>query len=363
MKPGICRVTAVGELSQWGRQFLTSLQGHGLADVHFEPNAQKVLEGASHHLQALMVEAGTEGKALIQKLRATKKRFFITWFGRSFSKEDLVFAIDQRLYYAFENMKTEDKKIVETLQGLSRTMEGYSQFEQLTRSVKGILVQAENEIPKAILNEIKTAVAKLEKLGLQDEFTGTSGDPVSGSDSKLPFHKTQTFGDALSTIESLERTGVLWLKGNLPGEEGKVEFLQGKILAATSGEVAGLKAVYRMFLWDEPKFLFTRRDPKESHVGEQLNMGLKFVILEGEDMKKRYDGIRRDLPPKELRVELEPSSLHTGTYLEANEFNTLASIVEFRKIASLLDYNPLPDVNIFEALIQLRKNKMIRVVA
>lgn len=363
MKTGICRVTAVGELSQWGRQFLTSLQGHGLADIHFEPNAQKILESSSPQVLALMVEAGAESKALIQKLRASKKRFFITWFGRSFAKEDLVFAMDHRLYYAFENMKTEDKKIVETLQNLSRTMEGYSQFEQLTRSLKGILVQAENEIPKPILNEIKTAVAKLEKLGLHDEFTGVSSDPTASGDSKLPFHKSQTFGDALSTVESLERTGVLWLKGKLAGEEGKVEFLQGKIVAAQAGDVTGLKAVYRMFLWDEPKFLFTRRDPKEAHVGDQLNMGLKFIILEGEDMKKRYDGIRRDLPPKELCVELEPSSLHTGTYLEANEFATLASIVEFKKIGSLLDYNPLPDVSIFEALIQLRKNKMIRVVA
>jgi len=364
MKSGICRVTAVGELSQWGRQFLNSLQTHGLADVQSEPNVEKILESHSGNgAQALLVEAGGDSRTIIAKLRASKKRFFIIWFGRSFAKEDVVFAMDHRLYYVFENMKTEDKKIVETLQALSNSMEGFAQFEQLTRSLKGILVQAENEIPKAILTEIKTAVAKLERLGIHDEFSGVGFDTVGGGDAKLPFHKSQSFDDALSTVQGLERTGVLWVKGNLPGEEGQVEFLQGKIVAALANEVHGLKAVYRIFLWDEPKFLFTRRDPKEANVGEQLNVGLKYIILEGEDMKKRFDRVRRDLPPKELQIELEPSSLHVGTYLEANEFATLASIVEFRQVGNVLDYNPLPDVAIFEALIQLRKNKMIRVVA
>jgi Domain of unknown function (DUF4388) len=363
MKPGICRALAVGELSQWGRQFLTSLQSHGLVDIHFETDPQKVIESTGQNATALLVEAQSESRNLILRLREAKKKYFIIWFGRSFAKEDLVFAMDQRVYYAFENMKTEDKKIVSTLQSLSKSLEGYSQFEQLARSLKGILVQAENEIPKPVLNEIKTAVAKLEKFGSSNEFLGITPDFEGGNDAKVPFHKSQTFGDALLTVQGLERTGVLWVKGTLPGEEGKVEFLQGKIVMASSGEVHALKAIYRMFMWDEPKFVFTRRDPKEAHVGEQLDVALKYICIEGEEMKKRYDNIRRDLPPIELRIELEPSSLHAGTYLDENEFHTLASIVEFRQVKNVLDYNPLPDVSIYEALIQLRKNKMIRVVA
>lgn len=363
MKPGVCRAIAVGELSQWARQFLSSLQTHGLADIQFEPTLAKWLESSAPSAQAVFIEAASESRSTILKVRELKKKVFIIWFGRSFTKEDLLFALEQRVYYLFESMKTEDKKIVETLQAVAKNLEGIAHFEQLTRSLKGILVQAENEIPKAILNEIKTAVAKIERYGSQNEFLGGESETQTKGDVKLPFHKTQTFGDALLTVQGLERTGVLWVRGSLPGEEGKIEFLQGKIVAAEATEVHGLKAIYRMFLWDEPKFLFTRRDPKEAQMGEQLNVALKYICIEGEEMKKRFEKIRRDLPPKELAINLEPSSLHTGTYLEANEFSTLASIVEFQNVGNVLDYNSLPDVSIFEALIQLRKNKMVKVVA
>ena len=125
-------------------------------------------------------------------------------------------------------------------------------------------------------------------------------------------------------------------------------------MSAHVGEVHGLKAIYRMFLWDEPRFLFNRQDSKDCQVEEQLPHAIKFIIQEGAELRKRYEALRRELPPDELRLQLEPTALHSGTALSPNEFFTLASVVEFEKIAAVVDYNPLCDVAIYESLIHLR---------
>jgi len=60
---------------------------------------------------------------------------------------------------------------------------------------------------------------------------------------------------------------------------------------------------------------------------------------------------------------LESSALHIGAQLSPDDFSALASVVEFGTIRHVLDYNELPDVTIFEALIRLRRSSLIRVVA
>jgi len=356
------KIVSVGEITQWGRQFLGALQTAQLAEVTFEPNFQKFCEAAGNQFQIVFMEATPESRQQIAKLRQLGRRLYLAWFGRNFTKEDVAFALENRVFCIFENYRPDDKRVVDAIKKISTSLENTEQFEQLIRSVKGVLVQAEAEMPRPLLAEIKTAIGKLERFGLQNEFNGVSADLAAGPDTKLPFHRAQDFGDALSTVHNLERTGVLWVRGRLPTEEGKVEFLQGKIVAANSGEVRGVKAIYRMFLWDDPKFLFTRKDPRESTVGDSLNMSMKYLCHEGQDLKKRYEAIRRELPPLDLSLELEPSSLHAGTNLELNEFSTLASVVEFNKVHQVLDYNNLPDVYLYEALIRLRRNKIIRVV-
>jgi hypothetical protein len=308
------------------------------------------------------MENTPESRGQVSKLRQKGRKLFIVWIGRNFTKEDLVFAMDNRIYCTWENLRPEDKRLHETLQKLVIGFEQVGQFEQMVRSLKAVLLQSENEVPKLIMNEIKTAVGKLEKSGLQNEFVGPTAEPVGTGEVKLPFHKTQDFGDALSTVHDLERTGVLWIRGSQPLEEGKVEFIQGKIVYAQAGEVRGLKAIYRMFLWDEARFLFTRKDAREATVDEHINLGLRYICREGIALKKRYEKIRRELPPSELKLELEPASLHANCRLEKNEFSTLASIVELNQVSQVLNYNTLPDVILYESLISLRRNNMIRVV-
>lgn len=364
MKVPVARVVAVGEVTPWGRHFLETLQTQNLIEVSYVPTVQDYLKlpGATQP-QIVTIENSPDSQHSILELRKQSRKTYVIWYGKIFSKEDLSFALEHRVYAVFENLTPESKQISDAIKRLGGLIDRDRRFDLLVRSLKSVLLQAEGDVADSVMVELKTAVAKLGSTGSYSEFAEQVVQQGSSAESKLLFHQSEGFAEALETIDSLERTGVLWVKGALPYEEGRVEFLQGKIVWAASGVVNGLKAIYRMFLWDDPQFVFTRRDPEEMVLHEPINAGLKHISAEGAELKRRYDRIRQELPPNELELELDPTFLHTGVSLPLEEFSTLASVVEFGKVANVLDYNPLPDAVLLEGLISLKKQSMIRIRA
>lgn len=370
MKVPHCKAYCVGEVTSWGKQFLSDLQAANVIETAFQSPQEFITNAGVPTAPVLVcVENTPESKKTIQKLRASGRLFFLLWYGRGFSKEDLAFAIEHRAYAFFEHARSEDKKLIETVGRAAACLESAEQFDQIIHALKSLLLQSESEEAlKPLVTEIKTAVAKLERCGLRNELAGPkypapsqAASAVNTPDTTTPFYKTQDFGDALTTVHDLERTGVLFIRGELPGNEGKVEFIQGKIVSAAAGDTRGMKAVWRMFLWDQPRFMFSRRDPQDCFVEEPVSISMKHLCQEGEELRRRYEAIRREVPPLELKIELEPTSMHAGTRLSFHDFSTLASVVEFGRISHVIDNNPLPDVALFEALIRLKKGNMIRV--
>lgn len=364
MKVPHCRIVSVGEITSWAKQFLNGLQKENIAEVTFETNVARFC-GTIAPPTIVFIENAPDMKQAIQKLRQSGRPLIIVWFGKLFAKEDMTFAHENRVYWVLESPRADDKRVLEGLRRVARAAETALQFGQHLHSLKAILLQGEGDSAiSPLLHEFKTALGKLERAGLMsNEFLSAVVDMGQGDKENLPFHRSQDIGDALFTVHDLERTGALWIRGSLPGQEGKVEFLQGKLVAASAGGVHGVKAIFRMFLWDEPRFLFTRIDPSDYVFEDHLNVSLKYMCVEGQDLRQRYQKIRRDLPPPDLKIELDPNALHMGTQLQPEEFSTLASIVEFGNVSQVVDFNSLPDVAIYEALIRLRKSNMIRVSA
>lgn len=367
MRVPVCRVVALGDVSAWGRQFLVSLQTESIIDAVYEQNVARFCSTQPPSLTepyVVFIENLPESRGWILNLRNSNKHIYIAWYGRNFSKDDLHFAIEQRIYCVMENLRPEEKRVMEWISKLGENRDGSVQFEAILRSAKAILLQADQEdIAKPLIAELKTAVTKIEKVSLQNEYHHPNMNRSTETETKLPLQKSQDFSDALTTISDLERTGALFVKGALPNEEGKVEFLQGKITSSVAGEVHGLKALFRMFLWDSPRFMFTRRDPKDCVLEEQLNLGVKYICEEGTRQKNRFSQIRKELPPLELRLELEPSQVHASISLSAEDFPALASVVEHKSVSQVLDYNELPDVHLYESLIRLRRSNMLRVIS
>jgi hypothetical protein len=354
----------VGDVSPWGKQFLNEMIESDVLDVVYEPNVLRFANALAPQAESkiFFVENFPESRSWMMTLIQSKGPFYLIWYGRTFTKEDLKFALDNRIYAVLENPKLEDKRMLEILQRLAVNQDTRSRQEHLVRSMKSILVQAEmEETAGDLVNELKTAISKLEQCQTVNEFNHASKNPLEESEDSLPFYKAQEFGDAMLTIEDLERTGVLWVRGSQPHQEGKVEFSHGRVFAAVAGEAHGLKAIYRMFLWDEPRFLFSRRDSQGATPEQDMDFNLKTVVREGQNHRQRYQKIRKELPPNDIVLALEPASLHPDTGLMPPDFATLATLLEFGKVGEILDYSSLPDIQVYESLIRLKKERFIRV--
>jgi hypothetical protein len=363
-----CRVFSVGDTSAWATQFLKALEAASVIEVTPEPSLEKFqkLPSTGGEIPIVFIENSPDSRRWIQALRHSGKRFFLVWYGRGFSKEDFHFAMEHRVYRVLENARAEDKVLVNEIRRVASAADLQQQSEQILRSIKATLLQEESRNEKtSLIDEIKSAVSKLERGVVSNEFQARPepgpGEAHPTEESKIPFYREQDFGDALSTVHDLERTGILSVRGPLPKQEGRVEFLQGKIVGAVAGQVRGLKAIFRMFLWDQPKFSFAKVEPDDLSVEENLNLSMKYIRGEGSTLRSRFNQIRRELPPSELRLELEPNALHGAVRLPPDDFSTLSSVVEFNDVGRVLDYNPLPDVAIFESLIRLKRNQLIRV--
>jgi hypothetical protein len=355
------KVYGLGEISPSNKQFLDTLQTLKHFTVEYEPNVQKFLtQPATIGPRIVFFDYTPESKQWITRIRSSNMPCYIAWLGRLFTKEDYQFAENNRVYAVFESPNYSDKNTQQKIQKLLLAFQSKEEISHLLHSFKSILVQSESELPKTVLQEIKTALSKLNKRVLGSEFEGVGESQTQSNE--MPFHKNQTLTDVFTTMQDLERTGVLWVQGQLAGQKGQVDFLQGKIVSASCNETQGEKAIFRMYLWENLRFLFNRKEPNQFTQIEKMSKPLAALCKEGEEYNLRFQKIKKELPPPELRVDLEPKNLNENTKLTWNDFSTLASVVEFKLVAQVLNYNSLPDIAIFESLIRLRKENKIKVL-
>ncbi len=365
MKVPLLRIVAVGEFSPWAKQFLNSFEEKEIIEVTIEPNIDNFCQSLVplNKSTVVFIDHNTDSHKNIQKICGSGKPTYIVWLGKLFTKEDLHTAFEQRIYCIFESTKIKENEVVSKLRNLSQLLDSDGQFQQILRAMKAILLQTEAEFPEIpMVTELRTAVKKLESHGLKNELNHFNRQPSSDSSENI-FHKNQNLGEALLTINELERTGSLWVRGNGTDQEGKVDFLQGKITQTTSGGCEGIKAIFRMFLWDKPRFLFYRRDPREALIAEPMDLDILQLVKTGAIYKEKFEKIRKEIPAEGFKLEINPGNLNGDVSLTRNDFSTLSSVIEFGTVATIVDFNALADVEIYESLINLRRNNMIRKVA
>lgn len=360
-RPRSGRLTCLGSPSPWFKQFLGTLQQTGSFDIKFEAQVSAFLATPvpRSRVAAVILERSADAQETIETLRGSGRHCILIWAGKDFTKQDLVFAQKHRVHTVLESPRPDDANVLEQIRVAIGRAEASERAEGLIYSIKSVLLQLDDAENGSVLAELKTGLMKFEKSALHSEFLGEEGGV--GTESHVPFHRGQAFADALLTVQDLERTGTLQVRGKQANLQGRVEFLQGRPVSAVCGEARGLKALFRMFLWEEAHFDFKRRAAQDAQVEEKMDLGLREICVEGEALCRRFDKIRSQLPPSQLRLSLEPSALHTGTKLDRPHFLTLSSVVELGKVSQILDYNPLPDVVLYECLIQLKRQGVIKV--
>lgn len=361
MQPPLNQAYCVGEVTPWGEQFLKSLRDENLFEVHFENIDSLCTPPPLNECVVVFVENGADSRNTLYRLRQSGRFAFLVWFGKSFSKEEISYAMEMRVYAVLENLCANDKKLVGRLSKLILVLDSNRKILQLLHHLKiGVLESENSSSDPLLLSEMKAAVTKLMEYQGQSDFASVASLKQL-PENRLPFYSTQDMGDALMSLQSFERTGVLEIRGGRASEQGQVSFLQGKIIEAKVGTVSGLKAIYRMFLWNHPTFTFMRKNSQSFDLENPIPFNMETICAVGSALKGRFSKIAKDIPPSTLRLELDPKAFRGDTGLSREDFNTLASVVEFSLVSEIIDYNNQPDVILFESLVQLRRARMIRV--
>jgi hypothetical protein len=360
-RPSSARLTFLGNPSPWIKQFLGTLQKTGAFEIRWEISPSQYLASAvpRNRVGIAVLENSPQSRQMMEALRQSGRNLLFIWLGKTFTKEDLLFASEVRVHTVLEDPSAEDPKVLEKFRRVIGRADSAERSEDLLYAIKTVMLQMGDDGGEQV-QELKTGLLKLEKTAATNKFS--SGAQAASGQSGLPFYKAQAFADALLTVQDLERTGSLQVKSKV-GLVGKVDFIQGRPVSASCGETHGLKAIYRMFLWEQAEYSFTRREASDTKMEEHFNFTLREICHEGESLQGRFEKIRNQVPPPQIHLQIVPAGLNTSTKLGRPEFSTLSSVVELGKVSQILDYNPLPDVVLYECLIELKKHGLIRVAA
>lgn len=363
MKVPLVHIHALGEFTPWAKNILKTLEEESLIHVDWEQNSVSnfcSMPALNGKPSIVAIENRPNIRNEIEKICTSGKSTYVIWLGKTFTTEDLLYAIKMRIYAVIDSAQTDQNKMVEMIQRLSLSADSDRNFTHLMRGMKSTVLMMEAELSEVpMLKELKMAVSKLESFGVNNEFNHLNLQSHENS-SEGGFVRNQSLGEAITLMSDFGRTGTLWVKSKLQNFEGQVDFLQGRILNANAGGVVGIKAINRMFVWQNPTFIFNRKDPREISTDKPLNVDVMYVVKSGEMIKERYDKIKTEIPPNSFRLKVAPKEVEKDLILSAQDFSTLSSVVEFGVVEKIVDFNPMNDIEIYESLITLRKNKVIQ---
>lgn len=145
-------------------------------------------------------------------------------------------------------------------------------------------------------------------------------------------------------------------------DEGRIEFVGGRIVDAAAGSARGTKALYRMLGWTDATF---RLMPREGEIGEAtIASPTATVLMDGVVSLDEWSRWAGRLPAAATRIELAAdarSRLH-GQSLRPVEFELLSRSRSGITVASALEDIPHPDAAVAEAICTLLARGIVRSV-
>ncbi len=319
---------------------------------------QMAFENTQQHSGGVFIlQLGTNAEQHLPKLR---EQIPFLWIGISErnTPADHKFGLDWNAYQILIP-SGDPSHLSKKLQELSTAWDVRMQTERLFRGLKSQLIGS-NQIPQTVAQELKNAVIKLEHSVRQTDRTFfPKQNEGQDSTNVIPFYQKQKFSEVLLTVHEFQKTGILKAVEPHTKQEGFVEFLQGSVVSSKVGQVRGVKALHRIFLWTDCRFSFRRIDPDQLHWDSDIPNDIFGLCKKGEEHAMRYQKFSSEIAPNGIQLRLNVAALGPKVELTPQAFSALSSIVEFGNVKDVLDYNPLPDVELHESLILLRKQNLV----
>ncbi len=184
------------------------------------------------------------------------------------------------------------------------------------------------------------------------EETTSAGRSMSGSIQDIPL------ADVLQWLATSRKTGMLRVRGTSIGE---MFLRQGRVYYARIQGSPGLpaqKALLRMMGWSEGTFELDNNTVEPE--GDELSVSLEHVLMEAARMQDELIHLAERFGIPTGRVELLLPSPAPWREMPPAQLDIVQAIVEGWQWTQILDRLAGDDVELTRAIIEMRKNKLVR---
>jgi len=238
---------------------------------------------------------------------------------------------------------------------------------EILNAVMGIEAEVMSEEGKtsfmvSVLEQAKSLAAQNKSLSRKigvalDMFTASSSEvnKLTGQLKDVPYY------EIIRIVCSLYKEGVL----EFVNEEERAVFVvknNSVVSAYITPGVRGLKAFLRVAGWEKGHFTFKNKI--------NISYGLEKDLYDVDVPKlchlaKRtcdwFSKMRNNIPPKNLELKLDTRLAGRKANISVIEFDVLTTVIDHSPISEIINYNSNIDMDIFDALINLRRNGVIEV--
>lgn len=162
--------------------------------------------------------------------------------------------------------------------------------------------------------------------------------PLSGNLSEM------ALPDLLQVIKSNQRSGVLEIIKGV--EQGKIYFVEGKLVSALIGEVLGAKSMFRMLAFDEGDFEFhpLPEDFDEGAAQGKIDMSLESILIEGMRQIDEFEKIKKGLPSLDSVLVLKKEFEAPLSKLHPKVLDILQLVLNHEKFQEVMNKSQLSDL-------------------
>lgn len=177
---------------------------------------------------------------------------------------------------------------------------------------------------------------------------------------------SHSFGEGLGEIKSLEDALVRALLSAANGEirvtsklrHGSIYLREGRIEAAVAGAVSGEKGLLRIFSWEKPEWRFNP-EKRPALRDTDLDLDLAGFRQVFGAWSERWAKVGHLMPPGHMKLAADPRRFGERQEWSRREYLVLAGISEFHLVRDVFNNCHLSDVDIVEALVDLRRHGVI----